>query len=84
MNTITFGQLKVGESLSCVRESFNVHDPYAVVVTRSSMTVGHVPRNSHLSVHSSYAKEALYHAKYLVTGITLQTFHKVVSKYLVY
>ena len=34
----------VGEELSCVRETDNHQDPFAVTVARSGITVGHVPR----------------------------------------
>ena len=37
-------EAEMGEILACIREPSNVHDPYAVVVVRSSIIVGHVPR----------------------------------------
>ena len=33
-----------GETLNCVRETVNQHDPYAVAVVKDGATVGHVPR----------------------------------------
>lgn len=34
----------VGERLSCIRKSESYHDPFAVVVVNSGVTVGHVTR----------------------------------------
>ena len=34
----------VGEELSCVRETGNYRDPFAVAVVKSGVTVGHVPK----------------------------------------
>ena len=33
-----------GEELSCVRETNNHWDPFAVAVVKSGVTVGHVPK----------------------------------------
>jgi hypothetical protein len=33
-----------GETLTCVRETTNLHDPYAVAIVKNAVTVGHVPK----------------------------------------
>ena len=34
----------INEELVCAQESGNPHDPYAVVIKKGSLVVGHVPR----------------------------------------
>ena len=34
----------IGETFSCEREPFNIHDPYAVAIKDLEVVVGHVPR----------------------------------------
>ena len=34
----------IGETFSCEREPFNIHDPYAVAIKYLEVVVGHVPR----------------------------------------
>ena len=34
-----------GETLSCVRETSNRFNPFAVAITKDSVVVGHMPKN---------------------------------------
>ena len=37
-------EARVGEELSCEREIGNSMDPFAVVVVKNDVTIGHIPR----------------------------------------
>ena len=44
----------VGEELQCKMEHGNIHDMYAVAVTRENIVVGHLPRNISTPCHSLF------------------------------
>ena len=41
----------IGEELQCKMEHGNIHDIYAVAVTREDIVVGHLPRNISTPCH---------------------------------
>ena len=39
----TVRDARIGEELYCTRKTGNIRDPYAVVVKKADLTVGHIP-----------------------------------------